>query len=61
MWQEIGRTCGTRTTDFLPRRIAIVTRTGRGIEQTFSEEDLVETEMLKVKMFRCDLINPSVW
>jgi len=30
----------TRTTDFLPRHITIVARTGRGIEQTSSDEGL---------------------
>ena len=30
----------TRTTDFLPRRITIVARTGRGIEQTSSDKRL---------------------
>jgi len=30
----------THTTDFLPRRITIVAGTGRGIEQTSSDEGL---------------------
>ena len=36
-----GATCwATRTTNFLPCRITIVARTGRGIEQTSSDEGL---------------------
>jgi len=34
-----GQSSGaTRTTDFLPRGITIVARTGRGIDQTSSDE-----------------------
>jgi len=41
-WQDIGRATrwATCTTDFLPRSITIVARTGRGIEQTSSDEGL---------------------
>jgi len=50
-WQEIGRTCGSACSSprpgsriavllFLPRCITIVARTGRGIEQTSSDEGL---------------------
>ena len=36
--RDEGSYSATRTTDFLPRRITIVARTGRGIEQTSSDE-----------------------
>jgi len=62
-YNSVGRTCGSACSsthpgsriavllfDFLPRRITIVARTGRGIEQTSSD---IETETSRYKCWLC--------